>query len=235
MKLPILLAVATLGPFVIQSITEAHFPWLCVEEGKAVYFFGESPAERNYKLPPTIAKAEVYALGKADQVYKVPLKTVESDDFIGLTSATPNNPISALVSKVTYGIYDGMALNYYTQSQVGSLPTDRNAYAPISKHLNLYAQVIDTEAGVDVFVVWMGKPLSGAEVRLLCEDGHEEGSGTTDKDGKVSFSDQEVEDGLNGLVVGHNVEETGKIGNQEFQKSANYLTMTFVETRGSEK
>ncbi|MEZ6079361.1 MAG: hypothetical protein R3C56_27945 [Pirellulaceae bacterium] len=30
-----------------------------LEDGKAAYFFGETPADRTYKLPGSIAKAEV--------------------------------------------------------------------------------------------------------------------------------------------------------------------------------
>ena len=65
---------------------EAHFPWLIVnEDGKAALFFGESIAERSYKLPPTIAKAKINAWAKAKST-KVKTTTLESDEFIGLVS-----------------------------------------------------------------------------------------------------------------------------------------------------
>ena len=36
--------------------SHAHFPWVTVDDqGKAALFFGETPADRTYKLPPTIA------------------------------------------------------------------------------------------------------------------------------------------------------------------------------------
>ncbi|MEM8669115.1 MAG: hypothetical protein AAGG48_16450 [Planctomycetota bacterium] len=230
-----LLSLAMMASFGFTSVANAHFPWLALEDGKAVYFFGENPAERTYKLPPSIAKAEVRALAKKGKAQKLELSTVETDDFIGMTSNGSVDANTALVSKVTYGMFQGMALKYYTQCQGGKLPTKREAYKRVGKQLDLYAQAVDTDSGVDVYVMFKGKPLPNAEVQLFCEDGHEEGNATTDENGKVSFNDKEVEDGLNGIMVGHRTDEAGKFGDQAYEKSAHYLTMTFSDPQDFEK
>ena len=99
----------------------------------------------------------------------------------------------------------------------GSFPTNRAAYATISTNAGLCAQLLDTDKGVDVFVLWKGKPLADATVRLYCESGHEEGSAKTDQRGSVSFTDRQVEDGLNGIMVGHTVKgESGTIGQESY-------------------
>ncbi|MEM8670771.1 MAG: kelch repeat-containing protein [Planctomycetota bacterium] len=236
MKRSLSFSFAVVACLTLSQIANAHFPWLAVEDGKVVYFFGETPADRTYKLPESITKAEVSSLAKRGKTQKLELTAVETDDFVGMTSAGSVDPKSAVVSKVTYGIYNGMRLNYYTQFQGGKLPKNRRGYRGIGKQLDLYAQAVDTDSGVDVFVMWQGKPLADAEVKLFCEDGHEEGNGTTNAKGKVSFNDKEVEDGLNGIMVGHIVDgEAGKIGDQDYTKSAHYLTMTFGDPEDFEE
>lgn len=230
MKRSFTLSLVLLVSMAFGSIASAHFPWLAVEDGKAVYFFGETPADRTYKLPASITKAEVHAMVSRSKSQKIDLKAVESDDFVGMKSAGSVDSASALVSKVTYGIYNGMRLNYYTQFQGGKLPSDPKMYQPLGKQLDLHARAVDVDGGVDIYVMWQGKPLPAAEVKLFCEDGHQEGVATTDAEGKVSFNDKQVEDGLNGIIVGHQVTgESGKIGDDEYTKSAHYLTMTFAD------
>jgi hypothetical protein len=208
----------------------AHFPWLVVtKEGKAAYFFGETPAERTYKLPPSIAKAEVR---RSDDKSGAPIEMVkvENDQFIGLESAAPVDAQASLVSRVTYGIYQGSRLDYYSLHHGGPLPKSAPAPAKDDSPRKLDAYLVDTDAGVDLYLLWNGKPLAGAEARLFCEDGHEEGAAKTDESGKASFTDAEVEDGINGIMVGHTVkDDSGEIDGKPYKSSAHYLTITFVK------
>ncbi len=221
----------------LVSSASAHFPWLSADkEGKVSLCFGETPAERNYKLPAPIAGAEVMSMGKDGKVARVDLKKVESDDFIGMASAA-SIKAKALMSKITYGMYAGSRLDYYVSHLAGPLPKDRKAYATkatdqekIGKTaaLDMRAQLVDTDQGVDVFVLWKGKPLADVDVMLFCEEGHEEGSAKTDKEGKVSFSDGQVEDGLNGIMVGHKLDkDNGELDGKKYTSSSHYLTITF--------
>lgn len=209
----------------------AHFPWLIVnEDGHAEFFFGEGLTERNYQLPPGIAKATLSA-NKHGETSKVQTTLVDSDSFVGLKSKAPVPTQSIVFSQTTFGVYHDARLEYYTQCFAGQLPKNRSEYQPVG--LALQACVVDQSAddklGVDVYVLWQGEPLEGAEVKLYCEDGHEEGAATTDAEGKVSFDNRQVEDGINGLMVGHKLnDESGKIGDQAYSSASHYLTATFV-------
>lgn len=209
--------------------SDAHFPWLALDQdGNAVFFFGESPAERSYKLPKSISKATVKMLanGKHEEVK---MTTIETDDFVGKKSTESLSKKSSLFSSVTYGVYQGARLDYTAAHVGGALPKSRQT-SDKSKLPKLSAELIDTESGVDVYVTWKGKPLAGVEVHLFCEEGHEEGLEKTDEAGKVTFSDSQVEDGLNGIMLGHTVKgESGKVGEKEYDSSANYLTITFID------
>lgn len=216
---------------------QAHFPWLTISaDGKVVYFFGENPADRTYKLPESIAKATVSTVNAKGKSKNVELKQVEGDDFVGLTSAKSVRPGATLTSRVTYGTFRGSRLDYYTIHHGGKLPSSLDEYASKKPLLDLSARLVDTDSGVDVYVIWKGKPLADVAVRLYCDDGHEEGNAKTDESGKVSFNDKQVEDGLNGIMVGHTVKgEKGELNGQSYDSTAHYLTVTFIDPQTATK
>lgn len=208
---------------------QAHFPWLALDkDGKAVLFFGETPAERNYKLPETIAAAKVFTVA-ADQSQKpVELDKVETDDFIGLASKAAVDKDVNLASEVTYGIYHGTRLTYHVEHHGKALPTALSAENKPAKGMS--AVLVDTDKGVDVYVYYEGKPLTGADVKLFCEEGHEEASAATSKDGKVSFTDKEVEEGLNAILVGTTLnDKSGELDGKAYKSESHYLTVTFQD------
>ena len=87
-----------------------------------------------------------------------------------------------------------------------------------------------TEKGVDIYVLWQGKPLKDADVSLYGDEGSQEGAGVTGQDGKVSFTDEEVGKGINGIMVGLTLtEDSGSVGDQAYDSSMHYLTATFVD------
>ncbi len=208
----------------------AHFPWIArSDDGKAVYYFGENLAERTYKLPPSIAKAELKMLSAKGDLTNVEVVKVESDSLVGLQSAEAIPGDAFLVSEVTFGIYHGSRLSYTTMFQGGKLPT-----APTSPDKNpaakgLFAHLVDTDSGVDVIVTLMGKPLEGVDVHLYCAEGHEEGEAKTDASGKVSFTDEQVEDGLNAIMFGHNEKRAGKLNDAPYEAESHYLTISFYD------
>lgn len=214
----------------------AHFPWLIRnEDGKAAYFFGENPADRTYKLPDSIAKAKITSWTQGAEPQQLKLKSVDEEKFVGMLSEQEFPADSLFSSQVTFGIYHGSRLDYYTLHHGGKLPTSRSEYDHTSSALKdatlkLTAQLVDTDAGVDVFVLWEGKPLADVDVQLFCSEGHEEGSAKTDAAGKVSFNDKQVEAGLNGIIVGHTVKSlAGEIDGQAYDSGSHYLTVTFVD------
>lgn len=208
----------------------AHFPWLIRgEDGKVAYFFGEDVSDRTYKLPPSIAAAQVHRVGPEGKLEPVALSSVEKDDFVGLVSSESVPSEGMLISHVTYGIHRGTLLDYYTVHQGGKLPTNREAYKRVKSGLDLNAELVDADSGVDVYVTWKGEPAQGLEVHLYCAEGHEEGSATTDVQGKVSFTDQQVEKGLNGIRLGHTRKESAKLNEAAYDTAAHYLTVTFYD------
>lgn len=235
MRSALIITLATLLLAAGSRPAAAHFPWLVVEDGKAIYFFGENPADRTYHLPETLAKAKIICQPASGEAKPVACEKVESDDLVGLVSSQAVAANSKLCSQATYGIYRGSRLNYYTIHQAGPLPKSRSTKATKGAH-DLAVEAIDTDSGVDVYVTWKGKPLEGVKVQLFCDKGHEEGDGKTDDSGKVSFNDKQVEDGLNGIMLGHTVKnEAGEFNGKAYKGVAHYLTYTFTDPEDFEK
>lgn len=226
----IFLPIVCLMTSLISSTAEAHFPWLTVnQDGKAALFFGESVADQTYKLPPSIAAAKIYALS-GGKLSPLPTKSVDSDKFVGIVAETPmNDQHTLIVSKMTYGIYHGSRLNYYAMHMPGELPT-----TPVTiehaKAEGLYAELVKVEEGISVTITWDGKPLVGTEVKLYCEDGHEEGASETNAQGTATFSKKEIEKGLNGITFGVTREdEAGTLDGQDYKSAMHYATITFIQ------
>ncbi len=215
------------------SAAHAHFPWLVRgEDGKATLFFGETLSERTYKLPASIAKAEVTIVNAKGDLEPVAVTAVDSDSLIGLQSVEAVPADAFLVSQVTFGIYHGSRLNYHSMRHGGKLPKapvagEKPAQVKNAAARELFAHLTDTDSGVDVLVTLKGKPLVDVEVHLYCAAGHEEGTAKTDSSGKVSFTDKQVEDGLNAIMVGYNVKAAGKLNEVTYEAESHYLTITF--------
>jgi len=230
-------ALVSLCLFVAATPAYAHFPWVTInDEGNVQYFFGENPADCTYKLPGSILKSEIELVTAKGTKEKLELNSVETDDFVGRTTSNAIDKNSLLQSKVTFGIYHGSRLDYYTLHYGGKLPVSLEDAKKHSADLDLKANLVDTEQGVDAYITWKGQPLADADVRLYCEEGHEEASKKTDRDGKVSFTDKEVEDGLNGIMVGHTAkDESGSLDDQKYESASHYLTVTFKDPQDFEK
>ncbi len=188
MHLKSLMAASIILAGFLKPTAHAHFAWLSTDEnGRAVYYFGETVAQRNYKLPEKMADIEVFQ-ETLSGLKSVTMSKVESEGFIGKRSDTSLPNDAKLSAKVTYGIHGGAKLDYYTQHVAGPLPRSFADYGKTFDSLALNALVIDTDDGVKVRVHWKGKPQSDAEVLLFCEDGDEEGKQKTNEAGEVSFS-----------------------------------------------
>ncbi|MEM6798114.1 MAG: hypothetical protein AAF589_01245 [Planctomycetota bacterium] len=215
------------------STASAHFPWLVTDDtGRAVLFFGESLAEREYHLPEAVEKAEVTLLTAGEESKTLAMPVVEEEGLIGRRTAEAVDAGGLLQAKVSYGIYHGTHLNYYVQ-HTGELKAD--GQASNADPLPLSAKLTENDqGGLDVLVLWRGQPLKGTEVKLFCDQGHEEGSGKTDEAGRVSFDSAAVEPGTNGLLVGFTEnDKSGEINGKEYTSTSHYLTATF--TRAGEK
>ncbi|PQO27328.1 hypothetical protein C5Y96_17445 [Blastopirellula marina] len=223
--------------FAAATPAYAHFPWLTISEhGNVQYFFGENPADCTYKLPGAIAKSDIELVTAKGTKEKLELSPIETDDFVGRTTSQAIDRNSLLQSQVTFGIYHGSRLDYYTVHYGGKLPASLEDSNKHSSDLTLKANLVDTEHGVDAYITWKGQPLVDADVQLFCEEGHQDASKKTDSDGKVSFTDKEVEDGLNGIMVGHTLkDERGTLNDKKYESTSHYLTVTFKDPQDFEK
>ena len=206
----------------------AHFPWLATDDaGHALLFFGESPAERDYHLPAAVEEADVahhVADGKAQSVN---LEPIDTQAFIGRRSAAALKASGELYSTIVYGVYHGAKLSYYVQHDLSLAET--NASSSEQPSQPFVASIAPFEQqGIEVQVMWQGKPLVDAEVKLYCEAGHEEGATQTDDQGRAWFTAGAVEPGLNGLLVGFtDKQDAGEHDGKKYQSAAHYLTATF--------
>jgi Galactose oxidase, central domain len=220
----------------IPSDVQAHFPWLAIDEdNRVVQFFGENVANRNYKLPEKIATAEVLAFGHDGTASSIAMETIEIDEFIGRRSQTVADPLQRFESNVTYGIHGGSRLDYYSSAIPGKLPKSMEDSSSVVSHARLKCLAFDTEGAVKIQVTWENQPLIGTEVKLFNEKGDETASEKTNANGQVDFTDAQVEEGMNAILVGFiQKDEAGKLGDRVYQSASHYLTMTFRDPEGSQ-
>lgn len=227
MKKPVIVAIFAAAFNVLSNQSSAHFPFLATnEQGDVVLFFGENLANRNYKITPAVEKAEVQRMQSDGSLSSLEMHSVESDDFKGMATQTSLKPGEAAFTQMRYGVYHGTLLDYYCV-YLASVPTSKEPSRPLKLDLPLNAQVVSTEQGIEVSVTWQGRPLKSAKVSLSCSEGHTEAENKTDSDGKVRFTYDDVEAGLNALLIGHQVNESGEWKEQKYESCSHYLTVTF--------
>ena len=221
-------AIITIAWIILGSAAAAHYPWLALDdEGRVVYFFGENVSDRRYHMPESLSAAKVFHIRDGEKKASVPLKGVESDEFLGNRSGSKFSGSGALVSKGLYGVYHGTKLTYYTQHLLSSQP---DAWPKKSSDdLELQGLLKKETDGVALQVFWKGKPLRDAKVSLHGSKGSEKVNKTADGSGHVRFSSKELASGLNGLLIGHvEKDQTGDLGGKSYTSESHYLTITFV-------
>lgn len=198
----------------------AHFPWLTTDnEGRALLFFSEGPAEREYHLPECVATAEVMLRGHGD-AKTIELTEVEEEGLIGRRSEEKLPADTGMSTSCQYGIYHGTLLTYYAKY----LATIGNHHQP-KERPKLDADITSTGEGLDVTVYWKGKPAAGATATLVGPSGEPQ-ENETDKHGKTTF--KVPKEGLVGLVVGYIVEDaTGTFNDEDYSSESHYATVTF--------
>ena len=204
---------------------QAHFPWLATNnEGHAVMWFGESTDDRTYPMPESIQAIELRgdATGKP-----IATQPVDEDDLVGIQSVETIDDDSELAGTVTYGLYHGTKLTYHVehlpQSNPAEWPQQARAECPLQTVIHA-----DDKGGVKVTVLRDGKPLPDIDVKLYCEEGHEEADRKTDDKGIVHFTNKEVESGLNAVIVGYsNDQAKGSLNGESYTSTTDYLTATF--------
>ena len=207
------------------GVAHAHFPWLSTnEKGHAAMWFGESTADQTYAMPKKVRGIQLFSeQGKNALI----TQAVNRDDLTGLESTTPVNPNAELFGTVVYGIYHGTKLSYHVEH----LPQTNSDTWPIDPRPKTALQSVIREVdngSVAVTVLRDGLPISDTEVKLFCENGHEEAARSTDSDGVVTFTADEIEGGLNAVVVGLiDSEAKGQYNGEDYSSTTVFLTATF--------
>lgn len=231
MKFPIVLQVFLTAGLSLLAPAYAHFPFIAPDEDRGVVlFFGENLGDRTYHLPPAIEKAVLWRVGQDGDSTKLDTKSVDSDDFVGLSSDSTLKPGDSVVAQIRYGIYHGSRLDYYCaycQSIEAASSPVTTPLTPGGSHLDLNASLESNEKEVRILVTWKGQPLPSAKITLSCQKGQVIVGDKTDSEGAVVIPLEQVEEGLNALLVGHKVNESGELNGQSYQSSSHYLTVTF--------
>ncbi|MEM8912778.1 MAG: kelch repeat-containing protein [Planctomycetota bacterium] len=212
----------------IGSRISAHMPWLASDDdGHAVMWFGESPNDRAYHMPESIAAIELRQTSEDAAIETV---GVDDDDSIGVRTAEAIQSDEEISGVVTYGLYHGMKLTYHVEH----LPHSDASQWPTKARPGALLQTViaaGPDGGVLVTVLHEGKPAKDVEVKLFCEDGHVEATKTTDSIGLVSFEGDVVEPGLNAVMLGITQSDAaGDLDGESYKSTADYLTSTFVKT-----
>ncbi|WP_146395889.1 hypothetical protein [Pseudobythopirellula maris] len=199
----------------------AHFAWLATDdEGRALLFFNESPAERDYHLPESVAEAEVFATVDGAGPARVELSEVDEEGFVGCRSAEPLAAGATLSTDFVYGNYHGTLLTYSARYAATA-----EGLASSTSEEGLSATAVMSDGKLRVAVRWNGQPLPESTVTLLAA-GAEPVEATTNIDGAAEF-DPPAE-GLCGVLIGHTDDDAkGEIDGEEYTSASNFLTLTF--------
>ncbi len=204
----------------------AHFAWLATDEqGRVLLFFGESPSDRDYKLPEAVAGVRVLECSNAAKPAELKLEKVEEDGFIGRRSVTPAPKGAPLEAAVRYGVYHGMLLDYYVKSLTTVAAADWEKSTK-SETLKLNPTPRLAGGGLELVVRYEGKRLAGAAATIIDAEGSQT-EAETDADGVAKF--EAPPEGLVGFLVNRMDDKaTGKIDDQEYTSAGQYATVTIM-------
>ncbi len=216
--------IALLAVCVLPATASAHMPWLATDgDGHAVLWFGESPGDRTYHMPAPIAAIELTGSKSGDAITTA---AVETDELVGLRSKAKADGGGEITGVVTYGLYHGTKLTYHVEH----LPGDASQWPTEPRSGVAYQTVItpSPSGGVSVAVLADGKPVRDVEVQLFCDDGHVEGTATTDIAGMVTFDASEVEAGLNAISASITADNEGELNGAAYTSTTDMITATFM-------
>jgi hypothetical protein len=224
---------ACIGILAIAPSARAHFLWLKSDapndKPQAVLIFGESAADEAYHLPESLADVEIWC--RTPEGERAALKTtrIENDDRVGLVAPLPNAELPEVLEATReYGVYGDFLLTYYAKHIRAKSTEELNA-AGASPELKLDIVPRATEDGVELTVLWDGKPKADADVNVKVDGENEEVEPQklkTDANGKVSIK---AEGGGLVAVLANFYDSTksGEHNGKKYTSAAHYATLTF--------
>lgn len=218
---------------VFASQAHAHFLWLKSDapDGKpqAVLIFGESAADEAYHLPESLADVEIFC--RTPNGERTALKTVkvDNDDRVGLVAPLPNAELPEVVETTReYGVYGDFLLTYYAK-HIHAKSNDQVSAAGPSKELKLDVVPKATDDGLELTVLWDGKPREGVDVNVKVDGENEDVEAVklkTDADGKVTLQPEGA--GLVAVLANvHDGSQSGELKGKKYTSAAHYSSLTF--------
>ena len=213
------------------STAQAHFVWIQVLPGAAnqpaiaQLAFGETPAPGEAHLINKIEQTKVYPLsGKADPK-PLELAVVKQDDVASWQARVPSTDLAGLEAVCDYGVLaKGGApfwLNYYAKHL--SAGWEKQPTTPRGKHLALEIVPTTTAAGLELLVLWQGKPLPNAKVTVDKPDNRSTDLTTNDQ-GVAVF--REGVTGLLAVLASHSEATAGEHDGKKYGSIKHYSTLT---------
>ncbi len=228
-----LLYYATIGAAVLASAhtCHAHYMWLKTIDldgrPQAYLSFGETPNEEDYPLPDEVAGAKIHRRTPDGKSVELASEAIDTDQRVGLMALLPADKPCVVESSCRYGLYRDSLLVYYAK-HVHSASGDELAVAGPSPEFRLDIVPRAAGGGVELTVLWDGKPLAGSEVSLAVGNG-EAVKKTTDQEGHVTWRPDA--DGLVGVIARFkDGDATGELDGKPYQGAGHYTTLTFPWT-----
>ncbi len=226
-------AVSALFVLFSAGQSQAHFLWLKSDapggKPQAVLIFGESAADEAYHLPESLADIEIWCRMPNGERAALKTEKVENDDRIGLIAPLPGADIPEVMEATReYGVYGDFLLTYYAK-HIRAKSNDQLAAAGPSPQLKLDVLPRVTDDGLELTVLWDGKPKVDVEVNVKVDGENEDVEAQklkTDANGKVTV--QPEGDGLVAVLANvHDGAQSGELNGKKYTSAAHYATLTF--------
>jgi uncharacterized GH25 family protein len=217
----------------IASTAEAHFIWVQVLPPVAnttvpvvQLSFGETPAPGEAHLVNKVQQSKVYPLVAVGAEAKpLELAVVKQDDVASWQGSAPAKDLLGLEASCDYGVLaKGGApfwLNYYAKHLTTGW--EKQTTTSRGKHLTLEVVPTTTAAGLELLVLWNGKPLPNAKVTVDKPDNRSTDL-TTNEQGVAVF--REGVTSLLAVLVSHSEPTAGERDGKKYESIKHYSTLT---------
>jgi uncharacterized GH25 family protein len=220
-----------LGLFLLLAIAtpvQAHFVWIQLlpagehQSPTAQVTFGETPAPGEAHLVHKIAQTKVYPLGD-----EKPLKlaVVKQDDSASWQGPAPANDLTGLEAVCDYGVLAKGGAPFWLNYSAKHLTTgwEKQTTAPRAKHLALELVPTQSPAGLELLVLWQGKPLPQAKV-TVDKPNNRTTELTTNDQGIAAFTENVT--GLLAIMASHTESKAGEREGKPYESIKHYSTLT---------
>lgn len=218
--------------FTICSTAQAHFVWVQVLPAKdntpatVQLSFGETPAPGEAHLVNKVQQTKVYPLaGKDAEAKPLELAVVKQDDVASWQGPVALKDLVGLEAVCDYGVLaKGDApfwLNYYAKHLTAGWQQQKSS--PRGKHLALEIVPAKTVAGLDLLVLWQGKPLPNAKVTIQKPDNRSTELKTNEQ-GIAEF--RESITGMLAILASHSEPTAGERDGKKYESIKHYSTLT---------